>query len=67
MDEARFYSRSHYALIGIYDEAGYVIDTHEQAGHFGDVVSAPLKQTNFLRVISAMTRASVVLPLPGGP
>ena len=47
MDEARFYSRSHYALIGIYDEAGYVIDTHEQAGHFGDVAFRAAEANEF--------------------
>jgi len=31
---ARFYSRSHDAMIRVYDEAGNVIETHEQAGDF---------------------------------
>ena len=31
------------------------------------LLSTPLIRTNFACVISAMTRASVVLPLPGGP
>ncbi len=31
---AKFYSRSHDAVIRVYDEAGTVIDTHEQAGEF---------------------------------
>jgi hypothetical protein len=31
---AKFYSRSHPAVIRIYDETGNVIDTHEQAGEF---------------------------------
>jgi hypothetical protein len=31
---AKFFSRSHYAVIRIYDEAGNVIETHEQAGDF---------------------------------
>ena len=31
------------------------------------LLSTPLIRTNFAWVISAMTRASVVLPLPGGP
>jgi len=30
----KFYSRSHDALIRVYDEAGNVIETHEQAGDF---------------------------------
>jgi hypothetical protein len=29
---ARFYSRSHDAVIRVYDEAGNVIETHEHAG-----------------------------------
>jgi hypothetical protein len=29
-----FYSRSHDAVIGVYDEAGNVIETYEQAGDF---------------------------------
>jgi hypothetical protein len=31
---ARFYSRSHDAVIRVYDEAGSVIDTYEQTGQF---------------------------------
>jgi hypothetical protein len=31
---ARFYSRSHDAVIRIYDAAGNMIETHEQAGEF---------------------------------
>jgi len=31
---AKFRSRSHHAVIRIYDEAGNVIETHEQAGDF---------------------------------
>ena len=31
---AKFYSRSHDAVIRVYDEAGNVIDTHAQAGGF---------------------------------
>jgi len=31
---AKFYSRSHNAVIRIYDEAGNVIETHEHAGEF---------------------------------
>jgi len=31
---AQFYSRSHPTLIRVYDEAGNVIETHEQAGDF---------------------------------
>ena len=31
---AQFYSRSQQAVIRVYDAAGNVIDTHEQAGQF---------------------------------
>jgi hypothetical protein len=31
---AKFYSRSHHAVIRIYDEAGKVIETHEHRGEF---------------------------------
>ena len=31
---AKFYSRSHDAVIRVYDEAGKVIETHEHAGEF---------------------------------
>jgi len=31
---ARFYSPSHDALIQVYDDAGTVIETHEQRGDF---------------------------------
>ena len=31
---AKFFSRSHEALIRVYDEAGNVVETHEHAGDF---------------------------------
>jgi hypothetical protein len=31
---AKFFSRSHDAVIRVYDEAGNVIETHEHAGDF---------------------------------
>ena len=31
---AKFFSRSHDAVICVYDEAGNVIETHERAGDF---------------------------------
>jgi hypothetical protein len=34
IDYAKFYSRSHDAVIRVYDEAGNVIETHEHAGEF---------------------------------
>jgi hypothetical protein len=36
---AKFYSRSHDAVIRVCDEAGNVIETHEQAGDFSRTVS----------------------------
>jgi hypothetical protein len=33
---AKFYSRSHDAVIRVYDSAGNVIETHEHAGQFKD-------------------------------
>jgi len=33
---AKFYSRSHDAVIYVYDEAGNVIEMHEHAGDFKD-------------------------------
>ena len=34
IDYATFYSRSHHAVIRVYDAAGKVIETHEHAGDF---------------------------------
>jgi len=31
---AKFFSRSHHAVIRVYDEAGNVIETHEHTGEF---------------------------------
>jgi hypothetical protein len=31
---AKHRSRSHHAVVRVYDEAGNVIETHEQAGEF---------------------------------
>jgi hypothetical protein len=31
---AQFYSRSHHAIIRVYDDAGNVIETHEHKGDF---------------------------------
>jgi hypothetical protein len=31
---AKFYSRSHHAVIRVYDESGNMIETHEHAGDF---------------------------------
>jgi hypothetical protein len=37
VDYAKFRSRSHNAVIHVYDEAGNVIEAHEQAGKFKEV------------------------------
>jgi hypothetical protein len=34
IDYAKFYSRSHRAVIRVYDDADNVIETHEHAGEF---------------------------------
>jgi hypothetical protein len=34
IDFTKFYTRSHAAMIRVYDEAGNVIETHEHAGDF---------------------------------
>ncbi len=34
VDYAKFYSRSHDAVIRVYDDAGNVIETHEHKGDF---------------------------------
>jgi len=34
VDYAKFYSRSHHALIRVYDATGNVIETHEHKGDF---------------------------------
>jgi hypothetical protein len=34
MGYAKFYSRSHHAVIRVYDEAGNIIETHEHVGDF---------------------------------
>ena len=36
VDYAKFRSRSHDAVIRVYDNAGNVIETREQAGRFGE-------------------------------
>jgi hypothetical protein len=36
----KVFSRSHDAVIRVYDESGNVIETHEHAGEFKEVVSA---------------------------
>jgi hypothetical protein len=36
IDYAKFYSRSHDAVIRVYDQAGNVMETHEHAGDFNE-------------------------------
>ena len=36
VDYAKFRSRSHDPVIRVYDDAGYVIETHEHTGEFRD-------------------------------
>jgi hypothetical protein len=36
VDYAKHRSRSHRAVIRVYDDAGHVIETYEQAGQFKD-------------------------------
>jgi hypothetical protein len=38
VDYAKFYSRSHDAVIRVYDTAGNVIETHEHAGDFKEAL-----------------------------
>ena len=33
---AKFFSRSHNAVVRVYDDAGNVIEAHEQAGEFNE-------------------------------
>ena len=41
---AKFFSRSHNAVIRVYDEVGTVIETYEHAGAFKETVSVTSKQ-----------------------
>jgi len=36
LDYAKFFSRSHSAVIRVYDESGNITQTHEHAGDFKD-------------------------------
>jgi hypothetical protein len=44
VDGPKFRSRSHDAVIGVYDEAGNVIETHEHAGDFKQPRCFPAKR-----------------------
>jgi hypothetical protein len=44
VDYAKFYSRSHDAVIRVCDEAGNVIETHEHAGDFKEPEVSHAKQ-----------------------
>jgi hypothetical protein len=48
---AKFFSRSHDAVIRVYDEAGNVIETHEQAGDFKECYS---RMYSFLQTASIL-------------
>jgi len=50
---AKFYSRSHDAVIRVFDEAGDVIETHEHAGDFKDSFSS-----GFLTVLQKTSPAT---------
>jgi len=41
INNAKFFSRSHDAVIRVYDEAGSVIETHEHAGDFNEPKALP--------------------------
>ena len=49
VDYAKFRSRSHDAVIRVYDEAGNVIETHEHAGDFKESSSNPVPQCQLRR------------------
>jgi hypothetical protein len=40
IDYAKFFSRSHHAVIRVYEAAGSVIETHERTGDFKNVVKS---------------------------
>jgi hypothetical protein len=52
IDYAKFYSRSHDAVIRVFDHAGNVIETHEHAGDFQRVVSVT-RETKSRHVVEA--------------
>ena len=53
----KFYSRSHDAVIRVYDESGNVIETHEHAGNFKERYA--LVPTVLLDSVSQMPNNSV--------
>jgi hypothetical protein len=56
---AQFYSRSHDAVIGVYDAAGNVIETDEQAGKFKESVMPCIRRA------WRSSLADVIQPLSG--
>ncbi len=54
---AQFYSRSHDAVIRVYDEAGNVIETHEQAGDFKECEVHFFRRAGRLLVLFLSARA----------
>lgn len=59
LDYAKFYSQSNGAVICVFDDAGNVTETHEDAGDFRVVfftrmiLGFPLKITSMIRLLSA--------------
>jgi hypothetical protein len=57
VDYAKFFSRSHHAVIRVYDDAGNVIETREHAGEFREPVNAlfvGLPSRRLLRTLPSM-------------
>ena len=50
VDYAKFFSRSHAAVIRVYDAAGNVIEAHQHAGDFNVMLSYVSVQPPFVRV-----------------
>jgi hypothetical protein len=46
VEYAKFFSRSHDAVISVYDDAGNVIETHEHAGDFKEPYRSRLRNPN---------------------
>jgi hypothetical protein len=61
IDYAKHYSRSHDAVIRVYDAAGNVIETHEHAGDFKRVVSIYFAVSDNSRLNRQVLRATIPL------
>jgi hypothetical protein len=53
IDYAKFYSRSHDAVVRVYDETGNVIQTHEHAGWFKEHLAISPIPLPSLRLLNA--------------